>query len=132
MSSELPHIITQLGEATFRGRRWRFGIHQTDRLAHMWIVGKTGTGKSTLLQNLMVQDLDYGRGFMLIDPHGDLVEGILDMVPAGRVDDVLYFNPADVEYPVALNVLEPMGLSSELVASGLLGGFKKTWPDFWG
>src|SRR5262245_8980659 len=110
MLSNLAQVISQLGEAAYRGRRWRLGMHQRNRLAHMWILGKTGTGKSSLLQYLMVQDLDCGRGFMLIDPYGDLVERLLDIVPGKRVDDVLYINPADTEFPVALNVLEPIGL----------------------
>ena len=132
MSSGLEQTISHLGEATYRGRRWRFGIRQEDRLAHTWVLGKTGTGKSTLLFNLMVQDLDCGRGFMLIDPHGDLVERILNMVPLRRMKDVLYFDPADIDYPIAFNVLEPMGLSPELVASGIMGALRKTWPEFWG
>src|SRR3989441_5681849 len=132
MSFGLEQTISQLGVATYRGRRWRFGIRQADRLAHTWGLGKTGTGKSTLLFNLMVQDLDCGRGFMLIDPHGDLVEGIVDMVPKRRIADTLYFNPGDTEHPVAFNVLELMGLPPELVASGIVGALKKTWPEFWG
>lgn len=130
--STLEATISQLGEATYRARRWRFGIRQQDRLGHMWVLGKTGTGKSTLLHNLMAQDLDCGRGFMLIDPHGDLVERTLDMVPAKRVHDTLYFNPADTGHPIAFNVLDLIGLSPELMTSGILGALRKTWPDFWG
>src|SRR2546425_12070603 len=122
MSFGLEQTISQLGVATYRGRRWRFGIRQADRLAHTWGLGKTGTGKSTLLFYLMVQGLDCGRGFMLIDPHGDLVERVIDMVPARRTADTIYFNPADTDYPVAFNVLDLMGLAPEVVASGILGG----------
>src|SRR5260370_27677700 len=90
MFSGLEQTISRLGEATYRGRRWRFGIRQADRLGHTWVLGTTGTGKSTLLFNLMVQDLDCGRGFMLIDPHGALVEHAVDMPPPGRIHDTLY------------------------------------------
>lgn len=77
---------------------------QTDRLGHMWVLGKTGVGKSTFLLNLIHADLQAGRGLMVLDPHGDLVEDILALVPAEPLRDTVYFNPADTAYPVAFNL----------------------------
>ena len=122
-----------LGTTTHRGTHRRFGITQRDRLGHMWILGKTGTGKSTLLKHLIRADLLAGRGCMVLDPHGDLVEAILDLVPAHRVQDTIYFNPADTAHPLAFNPLDlAAGLPAPLVAAGLLGVLKKSWPEFWG
>jgi hypothetical protein len=99
----------------------------------MWVLGKTGAGKSTLLTNLIYEDMQAGRGLMVIDPHGDLVEALLDLVPLHRVPDTIYFNPADTSYPLAFNPLDcTSGLSASLVASGMLSVLKKTWPEFWG
>ncbi len=99
----------------------------------MYIIGKTGTGKSTLLLNMLVCDIREGRGVALIDPHGDLAERVLDFVPKERIDDVIYFNPGDLEYPIAFNPLESKSPHSHhLVTSGLISVFKKIWPDFWG
>jgi hypothetical protein len=99
----------------------------------MWMLGKTGTGKSTLLKHLILSDLRAGRGCMVIDPHGDLVETILDLVPSSRVADTIYFNPADTAYPLALNPLDrTLGLPAPLLATGLLSALKKAWPEFWG
>ena len=110
-----------LGETDFHGSHRRFGIQETARLAHMWVLGKTGTGKSTLLKNMIESDLLAGRGLMLIDPHGDLAESTLDLVPRNRVDDTIYFNPADTGYPIAFNPLDATpGVPASLVASGLI------------
>lgn len=99
----------------------------------MYIIGKTGTGKSTLIQNMVISDIREGNGLCLIDPHGDLAEGILDFIPKKRVKDVIYFNLADLEYPIALNPLERIHPDlHHLVVSGLISVFKKLWPDFWG
>ena len=92
----IDHPISILGTTSFRGTHRPFGITQEDRLGHMWILGKTGTGKSTLLTHLIVQDLEAHRGYMVLDPHGDLVEAVLDLVPANRVAETIYFNPADL------------------------------------
>jgi hypothetical protein len=125
--------LSLFARTDYRGEGRLFGIKQRDRLAHMYILGKTGTGKSTLLQHLMVSDLEAGRGFALIDPHGDLVEDMLDLVPPTRVADVIYFNPADQAHPIGFNPLDPRsGGRPELVVSGVLDVFKKTWPEFWG
>ena len=99
----------------------------------MYIIGKTGTGKSTLILNMLVSDIRNGRGAALIDPHGDLAEEVLNYVPEERISDVIYFNPADLEYPIAFNPLEKVHPDyHHLVASGLISVFKKIWPEFWG
>ena len=99
----------------------------------MYIIGKTGTGKSTLIQNMVISDIRDGNGLALIDPHGDMAEGVLSFVPKRRIKDVIYFNPADIEYPIAFNPLERVHRDCHyLVASGLISVFKKIWSDFWG
>jgi Helicase HerA, central domain len=133
MASPSAQDLSLLGTADHHGHTHLVGITQPDRLGHLWILGKTGTGKSTLLTRLIAEDLQHGRGLMLLDPHGDLVETILDLVPPSRAVDTIYFNPADTTYPFALNPLAPTtGLSAPLLASALLGVLKKAWPDFWG
>jgi type IV secretory pathway TraG/TraD family ATPase VirD4 len=117
----------------FRSAHRSFGIKRDDRRRHMYVIGKTGMGKSTLLENLIVQDIRHGEGLAVVDPHGDLVEKILRFVPARRVNDVVYVNPADLEHPVAFNVLESVDPARHhLVASGLIAVFKKIWADSWG
>ena len=104
-----------------------------DRLSHTYVIGKTGTGKSTLLRSLILQDIHAGRGVGLIDPHGDLAESLLASIPPYRLADVVYFNAADTEYPLAWNVLKNKeGMSSALVASGIVSAFKAIWKDSWG
>ncbi len=133
MMSPRKPVLSVLGENCYHGRRALIGINQTDRLGHMWVLGKTGTGKSTLLTNLIYADMQAGRGLMVIDPHGDLVEGLLDLVPLHRVPKTIYINPADTAYPLALNPLDcTTGLPVSLVATGMLSVLKKTWPEFWG
>jgi len=125
--------ITPLAVTNFRDIRKAFGIRQHNRQAHMYIVGQTGTGKSTLLQNMAVSDLRAGRGLGIIDPHGELAEEVLRRVPRRRVGDVIYFQPADLAYPVGYN---PLGRvhpdRRHLVAAGLISVFKKVWLEFWG
>jgi hypothetical protein len=108
-------------------------IAHPDRLSHVAIVGKTRMGKSTLLLRLMCADLDEGMGFGLLDPHGDLAEAVLDRVPPSRVNDVIYFNPADLAYPVPLNVFDAVDETQHhLIADGLISIFKRIWKDTWG
>lgn len=132
MSLSSDTSLTILGDAIHHGTSRRFGIKQDDRLGHMWLLGKTGTGKSTLLKHLILSDLLAGRGFMVVDPHGDLVEAILDLIPAHRIPDTIYFNPVDTAHPLAFNPMDLAGLPAPLVAAGLVGVLKKAWPDFWG
>jgi DNA helicase HerA-like ATPase len=125
--------VTPFAITNFRDIKKRFGIKKKNRQGHMYIVGKTGTGKSTLLENMVISDINSAKGLCVIDPHGDLAEDVLNYVPKRRVKDVIYFNPQDIEHPVAFNLLEKVDTNQRfLVASGLISGFKKIWSDFWG
>jgi len=124
--------ITIFAKTNFRGEEKPFGIKLDDRRRHMYIIGKTGMGKSVMLKNLAIQDIIRGRGVAFIDPHGDSAEEILNFVPKSRINDVVYFNPADLANPVAFNVLEAVDEDHKhLIASGMMGVFKKIWPDVW-
>ena len=124
--------ITLFGETNYRNERRRFGIKTDDRRRHMYVIGKTGMGKTTLMENLIVQDIQNGHGCCYIDPHGDTAETLLDFIPSNRINDVVYFNPSDIEYPVGFNILETESDEQKpLIASGLMGVFKKIWPDVW-
>ena len=125
--------IESLGETTFREQRRAFGIRPKARRHHVYVIGKTGTGKSTLIKNMVIQDLRLNHGVALIDPHGDLVEDILNYIPKTRTNEVVYFNPADTSFPVAINILEAKGdEEKQLVASSLISVFKHLWKEFWG
>lgn len=122
--------ITYIGKTDFRNKLTKFGIKAKDRAKHMYIIGKTGTGKSTFLENMIVQDIQNGNGVAFIDPHGSSAQKLLDYIPAWRLDDVIYFDPSDFEYPIAFNPLEDPGPAKRhLVADGLMSVFKKVWPD---
>lgn len=124
--------ITRLGEALTPKGTVPFGLGLADRRLHTYVVGKTGTGKSTLLATILGQDLAADRGVGLIDPHGDLAERVLALVPPERSDQVLYFNPADTEFPVGFNLLAATTPGERpLVASGVVAVFKKLYPEFW-
>jgi CxxC-x17-CxxC domain-containing protein len=125
--------ITYFGKTNFRGQEHIFGIKRDDRRRHMYIIGKTGMGKTTLLENMIISDIQHGHGLAVVDPHGDLAEDILNFIPSNRTNDVVYFNPADMDYPIAFNVMEHVDPRyRHLVASGLIGVFKKIWADSWG
>ena len=134
MLKEKDHNIVFLGETNFRNQGVRFGIKKEDRRGHMYIVGKTGVGKSTLLKNIMLQDMKKGAGFALLDPHGDLVEAVFRSIPDLRKEDVIYVNPADKNNGIGFNVFEGFHSPEErhLIASGLISVFKKLWYEFWG
>ncbi|OGH67509.1 MAG: hypothetical protein A3C15_00275 [Candidatus Magasanikbacteria bacterium RIFCSPHIGHO2_02_FULL_50_9b] len=124
--------INIFAQTDFRNLNRRFGIKIDDRRRHMYIIGKTGMGKSTMLENMIVNDMIAGHGVALIDPHGDMAEKVIDFVPPERMKDVIYFNPADTEHPLGFNILENVTADHRhLVASGLMGVFKKIWPDVW-
>jgi CxxC-x17-CxxC domain-containing protein len=124
--------INFFGVTTFRNARKKFGIKTDDRRRHFYCIGKTGMGKSNLMENMAIQDIQAGRGVAYVDPHGEGAEKLLDFVPANRVNDVIFFNPADLDYPIAFNVMEKVDFRyRHLVAGGLMGVFKKVWPDVW-
>ncbi|PIR57743.1 MAG: hypothetical protein COU71_02460 [Parcubacteria group bacterium CG10_big_fil_rev_8_21_14_0_10_38_31] len=124
--------ITYFAEANFRNKHQRFGIKSDDRTKHVYVIGKTGMGKSTMLENMAVQDIQNGEGIAFIDPHGSTAELLLDYVPEDRIDDVIYFAPFDTEYPISFNVLEDVGYDKRhLVVAGLMSTFEKIWVDAW-
>lgn len=127
-----PQRITYIGETDYRNKKVKFGIRANDRTRHMYIIGKTGTGKSTLLENMAVQDIQNGEGFAFLDPHGKTADLLLDYIPEHRINDVLYFAPFDLANPISFNVMEDIGPDKRhLVASGLMSAFKKIWVDAW-
>ena len=124
--------IVLFGQTNFRGERVKFGIKTDDRRRHVYLIGKTGVGKTTLLENMVISDIRSGKGVAVVDPHGEFAQKILDFVPENRVDDVIYFNPSDINYPIAFNPLESVSAEyRHLIASGIMGVFKKLWPDVW-
>lgn len=128
---DAPMDVSYLGETTFHRKFVRFGIRQADRLSHLYILGKTGVGKSTLLETLASGDLQAGRGFALIDPHGDLAERIRDAAKqVGR--PFIYMDAADRHQPYGFNPLRRVREDKiPLAVSGLLDAMKKLWPDAW-
>src|ERR1700722_17445741 len=125
--------VTQFARTDFRGTNRIFGVKDKDRFSHIYIIGKTGTGKSTLIETMVLQDIRRGRGVALIDPHGDLVERVVAQVPSRRAADVIYLNAADPSQPHGYNPLRHVREDRiALAASGFLEVFKKMWPDAWG
>ena len=125
--------VTVFAQTNFRGKKQRFGIKKKDRGYHMYVAGKTGMGKSTLLLNMIASDLENNEGLAVLDPHGDLVEKILKVIPPFRNKDLIYFNPFDQEQVLGFNPLEISEPSqAHLVASSLMSIFKKIWSDSWG
>src|SRR6516225_9742624 len=126
------HIIN-LGRVDFRNDRRLVGILSEDRFSHLYVLGKTGTGKSTLLENMAIQDLEHGNGFALIDPHGELADRIAARIPKSRQSDVIYLDASDPTQPYGYNPLRHVREDRiALAASGLLEVFKKMWPEAWG
>jgi len=125
--------ITIVGATNWRNTNKPFGIKDLDRLGHIYCIGKTGVGKSTLLENMAISDIQKGKGLCIIDPHGDIAEDILNYIPEERIKDVIYFNPADIEHSIAFNPLRSIHIDHQhLVASGLISTFKKIWAESWG
>lgn len=133
IEGEVPaEELTTFGLTSFRNRRTKFGIKAKDRLLHFYAIGKTGTGKSTLIENMIYDDIKEGRGVAVVDPHGELIEHILNFIPEERIKDVVYFNPDDREYPLAFNLLESVDDNMRgIVASGLMSIFTKLWAGVW-
>ncbi len=134
LTEEEKQHITFFAKTEFRNREAIFGIKEgEDRRRHTYIIGKSGTGKTTLIANMAIDDIRKGKGVAIIDPHGDLCNTILDYIPSNRINDCCYFNPADPDYVYPLNVLEAQNESqAELVASGVLSIFKKLYGNSWG
>lgn len=125
--------ITPIGITDWRNIKKPFGIKDKDRLGHIYVIGKTGVGKTTLLENMAISDIEKGKGCAIIDPHGDIAEDILNYIPKERINDVIYFNAGDAEFPIAFNPLLNIHPDyHHLVASGLVSTFKKIWIDSWG
>lgn len=125
--------LTPLGITDWRNQNIPFGINDIDRLGHIYCIGKTGVGKSTLLLNMAISDINRGKGIAIIDPHGDVAETILSYIPEERIKDVIYFNPTDESFSIKFNPLKGIHPNHyHIVVSGLIGTFKKIWVDFWG
>jgi len=126
------HVI-YVGRVDFRNDNRLFGIKHEDRFSHVYVIGKTGTGKSTLLEKMALQDLERGNGFALIDPHGDLVARIAARIPESQRNRVIYLNATDPSQPYGYNPLRHVSEDRiALAASGMMDVFKKMWPDAWG
>ncbi len=125
--------VTVFGETDYRGATVQFGLKRADRARHFYLLGKTGVGKSTVFKNMFISDVLAGDGACFVDPHGDTVEDLLDHIPPNRIDDVIYFNPTDVDHPVGFNLLELKDKSQrDLIADGVVEVFKKQFGDSWG
>ena len=133
LTEEQKQEICFVATTQFKNRKVNFGLKIDDRRRHLYVVGKTGTGKSTLIANMVIDDMKKGKGVAVIDPHGDLCETILDYVPKNRINDVCYFNPADRNNPISLNILEVIApIDAELVTSGIVSIFYKLYAESWG
>ncbi len=137
VTAKTPEVVKNkiniIGETVFKNRLTKYGLLNADRRRHVYVIGKTGTGKSTLLANMAINDLKHNKGLCVIDPHGDLVETLLDFIPKHRINDVIYFDPADTERTVQINLFEGENVAHrELIASGIISVFKKLYGYSWG
>lgn len=124
--------VIYFAKTNFRNQMSTFGIKTDDRRRHTYIVGKTGMGKTTLIENMFLSDVYAGHGCCYIDPHGDTAEKMLDFIPSWRINDVVYFNPADLQNPIGFNILESVDVEMRhLVAAGMMSVFKKLWENVW-
>jgi hypothetical protein len=124
--------ITYFAETDARNKRVKFGIKSEDRLRHFYSIGKTGMGKSVMLENMAIQDIQNGEGMAFLDPHGKTADLLLDYIPEHRIKDLIYFAPFDTEFPISFNVMEDVGPDKRhLVVSGLMSAFEKIWVDAW-
>ena len=125
-----PNHITYFGETDARNKKIKFGIKAKDRLKHVYVIGKTGMGKSTILENMAIQDIQNGNSIAFVDPHGGTAEKLLEYVPEHRIKDVVYFAPFDIDYPISFNVMEDIGAEKRhLVVSGLMSAFMKLFGE---
>lgn len=125
-------LITFYAKTEYRNQLMNYGIRLEDRRRHFYILGKSGTGKSTLIAKMAIGDMQNGRGLAVIDPHGDLCEILLDHVPTDRLDDIIYLDPSDTAFPFHLNPLEVKKPEyKELAVSNILSIFTKIWANVW-
>lgn len=125
--------ITYIGETNYRNERKKFGIKEGDRFSHIYCIGKSGMGKSTLLTHMALSDIQKGKGLGVLDPHGDVADTLISLVPLDRAKDLIIFDPGDPEYPSAFNPLEDIPPSQHhLVTAGLIAAFHRIWADSWG
>jgi len=130
---ELKKEINVFAQTTYKNAPVKYGLWRPDRRRHMYVIGKTGTGKTTLLANMAINDLKNNEGLCVIDPHGDLVETLLEFIPSHRINDVVYFNPADPDRTVQINLFEGKNVEHrELIASGIISVFQKLYGYSWG
>jgi len=133
LTDEEKREINFIARTEFKNRMQIFGIQRLDRRKHIYIIGKTGTGKSTLIANLAIADMRNDEGLAVIDPHGDLCDILLDYIPSKRLNDVVYFDPADTKHVIRMNPLEVDDPThAELVASGIVAIFYKLYYYSWG
>lgn len=131
--TESDKELSVFAETNFRNRSQKFGIKTDDRRRHMYIIGKTGVGKTNMMESMVISDINAGHGVAIVDPHGEFVDEILKYIPKHRINDVILFNPSDNEYPIAFNPLETVSPDQKnLVTSGLVSIFQKIWKDSWG
>ena len=124
--------VTYFAETDSRNKRTPFGIKDGDRSRHTYLIGKTGMGKSTVLENMTIQDIENGNGLAFLDPHGKTADLFLEYIPEHRIKDVIYFAPFDTDFPISFNVMEDVGADKRhLVVNGLMSAFKKIWVDAW-
>lgn len=125
--------LTVFAQTNFRHIKHKFGIKKKDRRLHFYAIGKTGTGKSVMLENMILDDIRKGRGVAVVDPHGELINHVLHFIPSNRINDVVYFDPSDREFPIGFNPLENVDPDlKNIVASGVVGIFKKIFGESWG
>lgn len=133
LSNTPAESLSLFGTTTFRQGNTKFGIKREDRMRHLYIIGKSGVGKSFLLNLLTLSDVFHNKGFAVVDPHGDYAQDIMRFIPEHRIDDVVYFNPADGDFPVAFNPMEVTDINRRNnVASEIVGVLKKMFGDSWG
>lgn len=122
--------ITYFAQTDSRNKKVKFGIKAEDRLRHIYSIGKTGMGKSTMLENMAIQDIQNGEGMAFLDPHGKTADLLLDYIPENRIKDLIYFAPFDIDFPISFNVMEDVGPNRRhLVASGLMSAFAKLFGE---
>jgi type IV secretory pathway TraG/TraD family ATPase VirD4 len=123
----------EIGKRQVWGGSVPFGLSREDRLRHLYLIGKSGTGKTSLLRSLILQTIEAGDGLALVDPHGDLATDLLDHIPPNRANDVCYLDPSDPEYSAAFNLFQPCDpRRRHLVTSAIIGALKSVWRESFG